>query len=133
MISFCRSVEKLQSITTRKTVIECAISAAVHLEPLRDRISTTVQNLIVADKCSTYQQRLLIVPSSTTVLNQKHFNPNYKTISSGSGLKPLLIFFKPINISLPRVVSLFISKLSKSPPLSLYSVALYSSGFLRRC
>jgi hypothetical protein len=31
--------------TIRKTVIGCALSTTVHLEPLWDRISTVVQNL----------------------------------------------------------------------------------------
>jgi hypothetical protein len=37
-------------------------------------------------------ESLLIVPSSTAVLNQNRFGPDSKTISSGSDLKPLLIF-----------------------------------------
>jgi hypothetical protein len=53
-------------ITTRKIVIGCVLSAAVHLEPLPDHISISVQ----------YLESLLI---------------SGQLISSGSSLEPLLI------------------------------------------
>jgi hypothetical protein len=40
--------------TIRNTVIGCGISEAVHLKSLLDHISIAVQDLIIADKCSTY-------------------------------------------------------------------------------
>jgi hypothetical protein len=40
-----RSVGCRQIATTRNTVVGCALLEAVHLEPLLDRISTTVQDL----------------------------------------------------------------------------------------
>jgi hypothetical protein len=37
--------QKMLSDTPRKIVIGCALSTAVHLKPLRDRISTAVKNM----------------------------------------------------------------------------------------
>jgi hypothetical protein len=39
------TAQKPTSCTTRNIVIGCALSEAVHLEPLPDRISTAVQDL----------------------------------------------------------------------------------------
>jgi hypothetical protein len=40
-----QSVQGVLYFTTRNTVIECVLSEAVHLEPLLEHISITVQDM----------------------------------------------------------------------------------------
>jgi hypothetical protein len=59
--------------TTRKTVIVCALLAAVPLEPLLDHILTAVQDLeslLISGqliRCGSNFEPLLIIPSSAVV------------------------------------------------------------------
>jgi hypothetical protein len=65
--------------TTRKTVIGCTLSAAIHLEPLLDHISTTVQDLellLISGQLinnGSSLESFLIIPSSAAVLIQNHY------------------------------------------------------------
>jgi hypothetical protein len=60
--------------TTRNIIIGCALSEAVQLEPLLDHLSAAVQDLIIADKCSTYQQWFYFL----TVADNTFINSGFK-------------------------------------------------------
>jgi hypothetical protein len=92
---------------------------------------------------------MLIIISLAAVLNQNRIGSDSKTIRSGCKSEPhrsgfqnyqkwsAADSFEPINSSPPHDVSLFIVKLSKSPPLSTSSVSsaavdVTRAGLLRR-
>jgi hypothetical protein len=61
--------------TTRNIIIGCVLSESVHLESLLDNLSAAVQDLIVADKCSTYQQWFYFLTAADNTFIGSGFKP----------------------------------------------------------
>jgi hypothetical protein len=74
----------MRAISSGSTTAGLYINNVSKLESLL----ISVQLISIGSSC----EPLLIVPSSTAILKQNRFGPDSKTISSGSGIKPLMIF-----------------------------------------